>query len=145
MAERILIVDDEQCVRTIIVSMLASEYECREAADGFEALAVLDSGEDIALILADLVMPNLDGFGLLERVKDKYPSVPVIIVTAVHDVQCALRALRSGACEYFLKSFDREQLLAMVRWAIEKKHLERVRCPQCGSIFVPNKLQGSTP
>lgn len=143
MAERILVVDDESTVREIIASMLASEYECRQASDGLEALAVLDSGEDIALILADLVMPNLDGFGLLEHVNKKHPKIPVVMVTAVHDIQCCLRALRGGAYEYFLKPFSREQLLGMVRWAIERKHRQTVRCPQCGSIFVPKPLDST--
>lgn len=79
MAERILVVDDEEAVRTIVVSMLSSAaYECQEAVDGLEALALLDSGKEFDLLLSGLMMPDLDGIGLLERVKDKYSDIPFV-------------------------------------------------------------------
>ena len=89
-AGRILVVDDDKAVREVIAAMLApANYECREAASGVEALAVLESGEEFDLMLTDLMMPDLDGIALLERSKDKYPHMPVVIVTAVHDISVA--------------------------------------------------------
>jgi hypothetical protein len=70
-------------------------YECRDAAGGWEALALLKSGEHFDLVLADLMMDDLDGIGLLEGVKDKYPDIPVVIVTAVHDISVVLAAIRN--------------------------------------------------
>jgi len=126
MASRILVVDDEEVIRQIVASMLVSaNFECREAGDGLEALALLDSGEEFDLVLSGLMMPNLDGIALLERVKVTYPDLPVVIVTAVHDIQVALQSLRNGAYDYLMKPFEREQLLATVRRALELRRLRR--------------------
>jgi putative nucleotidyltransferase with HDIG domain len=123
--ERILVVDDEETIREIVCSMLTSaKYECRQAGSGMEALALLDSGEEFELMLSDLMMANLDGIGLLERTKERFPDMPVIMVTAVHDISVALAALRNGAYDYLLKPFEREQLLATVRRALENRRLK---------------------
>jgi putative nucleotidyltransferase with HDIG domain len=122
--ERILIVDDEEAIREIITSMLGSEYRCRGAGSGLEALAILESGEEFELMLSNLMMAELDGIGLLERTKVKYPDMPVVIVTAVCDVAVVLAAIRNGAYDYLLKPFTKEQLLAAVRRALENRRLK---------------------
>src|SRR5437588_8842390 len=125
MADRILVVDDEEPIREIVSSMLASaNYQCRQAASGLEALALLNSGEEFELMLSDLMMADLDGIGLLERTKEKYPDMPVVMVTAVHDISVALAAIRNGAYDYLLKPFEREQLLATVSRALENRRLK---------------------
>ncbi|HTC94005.1 MAG TPA: HD domain-containing phosphohydrolase [Terriglobales bacterium] len=122
--DKILVVDDEDSIREIVSSMLtAAGYQCRKAASGLEALNVLANGEEFSLVLSDLMMRDLDGIGLLEQTKLKYPEMPVIMVTAVHDVSVALGAIRNGAYDYLLKPFEREQLLASVRRAIETRRL----------------------
>ena len=75
----------------------AAGYQCRQAGSGVDALAVLNTGEDFALMLSDLMMRDLDGIGLLEQTKIKFPEMPVIMVTAVHDISVALAAIRNGA------------------------------------------------
>src|SRR5712691_4950074 len=122
--DKILVVDDEDSIREIVASMLtAAGHQCRKAASGVEALSILANGEEFSLILSDLMMRDLDGIGLLEQTKVKYPEMPVIMVTAVHDVSVALGAIRHGAYDYLLKPFEREQLLASVRRAIETRRL----------------------
>ncbi|PYX81511.1 MAG: two-component system response regulator [Acidobacteria bacterium] len=124
-ADRILVVDDEEPIREIVVSMLRSaRYECQQAASGVEALALLNSGEEFELMLSDLMMPEMDGSTLLERIKERYPDLPVVMVTAVHDISVALQAIRDGAYDYLLKPFEREQLLATVRRALENRRLK---------------------
>jgi len=124
-AERILVVDDEEAIREIVSSMLTTAgYACKQAGSGMEALAVLTSGEDFELMLSDLMMADLDGIGLLERTKEKYPDMPVVMVTAVHDISVALRAIRDGAYDYLLKPFEREQLLNTVSRALEHRRLK---------------------
>ncbi len=124
-AERILVVDDEETIREIVCSMLTScNYQCRQAASGLEALALLESGEEFELMLSDLMMAGLDGNGLLEKTKEKFPDMPVVMVTAVHDISVALAAIRNGAYDYLLKPFEREQLLATVRRALENRRLK---------------------
>ena len=125
MADRILVVDDEEAIREIVASMLAAAgYACKQAASGLEALALLKSGEEFELMLSDLMMAELDGIGLLERTKEKYPDMPVVMVTAVHDISVALDAIRNGAYDYLLKPFEREQLLATVSRALENRRLK---------------------
>ena len=124
-AERILVVDDEESIREVVSSMLNSaNYKCRQACSGLEALALLESGEEFELMLSDLMMAGLDGIGLLERTKEKFPDMPVVMVTAVHDITSALTAIRNGAYDYLLKPFEREQLLATVRRALENRRLK---------------------
>src|SRR6476469_6373239 len=124
-SDRILVVDDEEAIREIVASMLISaNYECRQASSGLEALALLNSGEQFELMLSDLMMAELDGIGLLERTKEKYPDMSVVMVTAVHDISVALKAIRNGAYDYLLKPFEREQLLNTVRRAMENRRLK---------------------
>ena len=77
MPDRILVVDDEEPIREIVASMLgAAGYSCKQAGSGTEALSILNSGEQFELMLSDLMMADLDGIGLLERTKEKYPVRP---------------------------------------------------------------------
>jgi cyclic di-GMP phosphodiesterase len=125
MPDRILVVDDEEAIREIVASMLTSAgYACKQAGSGMEALAVLNSGDEFELMLSDLMMADLDGIGLLERTKEKYPDMPVVMVTAVHDISVALAAIRNGAYDYLLKPFEREQLLNTVSRALENRRLK---------------------
>src|SRR5215469_9966952 len=124
MADRILVVDDEEPIREIVASMLGTAgYACKQAGSGVEALAVLTSGEEFELMLCDLMMADLDGFGLLERIKERYTDMPVAMVTAVNDISIARAAIRNGAYDYLLKPFEREQLLQMVCRCLEYRQL----------------------
>jgi putative nucleotidyltransferase with HDIG domain len=125
MPERILVVDDEEAIREIVSAILAAAgYACKQAGSGMEALALLNSGEQFELMLSDLMMADLDGIGLLERSKEKFPDMPVVMVTAVHDISVALAAISNGAYDYLLKPFEREQLLKSVARALEHRRLK---------------------
>jgi putative nucleotidyltransferase with HDIG domain len=124
-AERILIVDDEEPIRDLVSAMLSSaNYVCTQTESGKEALSLLSSGNQFELMLSDLMMPGMDGIALLEASKERFPDMPVIMVTAVTDVSVALGALRNGAYDYLLKPFERDQLLATVRRAMENRRLK---------------------
>ncbi len=69
-------------------------------------------------------MEGMDGLSLLARVRQEHPDIPVVMVTAVHDISVALTAIRNGAYDYLLKPFEREQLLAIVRRAMENRRLK---------------------
>src|SRR5213078_3568814 len=101
-----------------------ANFVCKQASSGKEALALLDSGEEYELMLSDLMMPVMDGIALLEASKERYPDMPVVMVTAVTDVSIALAAIRNGAYDYLLKPFERDQLLATVRRALENRRLK---------------------
>src|SRR3977135_1526072 len=124
--DRILVVDDEETIREIVCSMLAgAHFQTRQAASGVEAMALLESGEEFDLVLSDMLMAEMDGTALLARAKEKFPDVPVVMVTTVSDIQEALQALRHGAYDYLPKPFEREQLWAPGRRALENRRLKR--------------------
>lgn len=122
--ERILIVDDEEYIRDLICTILAAAgYQCTSVASGNAALALLGS-ETFELMLSDMRMSEMDGTVLLERSKEKYPDMPVIMVTAVNDLSEALSTIRNGAYDYLNKPFERDELLDRVRRALENRRLK---------------------
>ncbi len=124
--DRILVVDDEETIREIVCSMLGgAHFQTRQAANGIEALSILESDDEFDLVLSDLMMAEMDGIALLERAKERYPDMPIVMVTTVHDISVALQAIRNGAYDYLPKPFEREQLLATVRRALENRRLKR--------------------
>ncbi|HQF74796.1 MAG TPA: response regulator, partial [Syntrophales bacterium] len=104
--KKILVVDDEVNMRLVLKAMLTKEgYEVETAADGLEALALLKR-HDVTACVTDLRMPRLDGMGLLNRMAEEYPAVPVILITAHGTVATAVDALKKGAFDYITKPFD---------------------------------------
>src|ERR1017187_2680247 len=122
--ERILVVDDNDSVLEIISSMLTNAgYDCRTVTSGQKAIAALQTDGSYALLLCDLAMEDMDGFAVLQRAKRLQAHMPIVMVTAVHDISVALEAIRGGAYDYLLKPFEREQLIATVRRALENRRL----------------------
>lgn len=125
MGERILVVeDDETGLESLVSTLHAADYVCRKARDGSKALSALDSGEEFALVLSDLVVPGIDGLGLLDHVKTRCPDTPVVLKTAPSDIAFARAAIRDGAYDYLLQPFERDELLLVVRRALEYRRLK---------------------
>ncbi len=123
--ERILVVDDENTIRDVVCSILnQAGFESHPVVSGKEALALLRSDETYSVVLSDVIMEGMDGLSLLARIRQEHPDIPVVMVTAVHDISVALAAIRNGAYDYLLKPFEREQLLAIVRRAMENRRLK---------------------
>ena len=123
--ERILVVDDEDLIREIICSVLKQAgFVCHPVTSGDQALATLKSDGGYSVVVSDVIMNGMDGLTLLSKIRVDYPDIPVVMVTAVHDISVALAAIRNGAYDYLLKPFEREQLLASVRRAVEIRHLK---------------------
>ena len=118
--ERILIVDDEGSVRSIVSALLERSGYATNCANGAEeALARLKEYPWYDLVLSDVMMPDLDGLALLDQIAVDYPGTPVVMFTAVHDIHVATNAFRRGAIDYLLKPFERNQLLNVVTRAVE--------------------------
>jgi len=123
--ERILVVDDEELIREIICSVLSQAgFACQPVSSGVEALSILHSDDGYSVVVSDVIMDAMDGLTFLSKVRLEHPDLPVVMVTAVHDISVALAAIRNGAYDYLLKPFEREQLLASVRRAVENRRLK---------------------
>ncbi|HTN52783.1 MAG TPA: sigma-54 dependent transcriptional regulator [Anaeromyxobacter sp.] len=120
---RVLVVDDDPGVRYTLREILAGEgLEVEEAGDGVEALERLQA-RPAPLLLTDLRMPRLDGMELLREVLAKSPSTRVVLITAHGSEREAVLAMKAGAFDYFKKPFETEELLAVVRRAVEAVRL----------------------
>jgi DNA-binding NtrC family response regulator len=123
--ERVLVSDDEESIREILVQMLGlGGFRCRSFAGGGQALELLDSGERFDLMTSDLLNSPRNGTWVLEQMRDKYPEIPVLIVSTVQDSQVAVQCIRNGAYDYLPKPFEREQFLICVRRALEYRRLK---------------------
>jgi len=118
---RILVVDDEAPVRSMIASTLERQgYDVQLACSGNEALEILELNA-FDLVLTDLVMQDGNGINLLERIRGQQPQLPVVMVTAIHDIGVAIDSMRRGAYDYLLKPFERENLVNIVERALEHR------------------------
>lgn len=122
---RILVVDDHAQNLELIQAYLEGEgYEVIAARNGREALAKA-SGEEPDLILLDVMMPDLSGYQVCERLKgnEKITSIPVIMVTALQQLEDKQKALEAGADDFLSKPVDRIELLTRVRSLLKVRHL----------------------
>lgn len=121
--EKVLVVDDEEAIREVVSTLLEAQgYRCTICANGRLALDSFRA-DTFDLVLSDIVMPEMDGLKLLSELRRDDPDVPVIMVTAMHDIAIALEAIRAGAYDYILKPFEKDQLYLSVRRALEHRRL----------------------
>ena len=128
----ILAVDDEQAVQTSLSVMFRKwkDLELDLAEDGQEALEKLAQrdhdleGTSYEVLISDVLMPRLDGLGLLEAVRERYPAIPVIMLTGVQDVTTPVQAFRLGAIDYLQKPFQSEELRAAIDNALASREAE---------------------
>jgi len=121
---RILVVDDEESVRSMFAVYLAEKYECTTAASCQEALAHL-AVESYALVISDMTMPGRNGVELLREVVLRYPETIVIMVSGVDRTQRVRDALRLGAFDYLIKPCELDVLGVSVERALEHRALSR--------------------
>ena len=119
--ERILVVEDNADLRDYIVLILEGNYQVSSARNGREAWSLLSEGPRPDLIVSDLMMPEMDGFGLLEKVKgsDELRHLPFVMLTARADVSVRLQALRTGVDDYLTKPFSEEELQVRIEKLLE--------------------------
>ncbi|REJ93459.1 MAG: response regulator [Planctomycetota bacterium] len=123
---RVLVVDDSAVDREIVGGLLkkAGDFEVTHAPDGAAALKSIEESLPDAIV-TDLLMPNVDGYALVEAVKEEYPSVPVILMTGKGSEGVAVRALQHGAASYVPKACLAEDLIPTVQRVIAASHEDR--------------------
>src|SRR5262249_7654496 len=120
---KILVVDDEEAIREVVSTMLqAKGYDCTAVNNGRAAQEYVKRTTP-DLVLSDMIMPDMDGIKLLDWLREYDPEGPVIMVTAIHDISCALEAIRRGAYDYILKPFEQDQLFLGVGRALQHRRL----------------------
>lgn len=112
----ILVADDEEQFRHYVVRALKSEgYETIEAADGVEALKLLEGGALVDLVICDLIMPKLGGVGLVKEAAKKFPGLKVMLISGyVDNVEAISKDLGFEAC-FLRKPFTPEELMAAIK------------------------------
>lgn len=130
--QKILIVDDSEINRAMLKEILGEGYEYLEAENGLRAIEILRRRTDIALVLLDLIMPEMDGFDVL-RVMQCYAwqeEIPVIVISAAEDTRSVERAYDMGVADYIHRPFERVMVLRRVKNALmlyaKQKRLTRL-------------------
>jgi len=118
----ILVVDDERGVRQSFYMVLKDEFKVLLAESGKEAIDIF-SKNAVDLILLDILLPDIDGVDLLERLKEMDPNTEIIMVTAVKEIQTAVKAIKLGAYEYIIKPFVVDEVITVIHHALEKHSL----------------------
>lgn len=125
----IWIVDDDQSIRFVLEkALLRDNLPTRSFTNARDVLTALDSEDDKGpqVLVSDIRMPGGSGLDLLDKVKAKFPGLPVIIMTAYSDLDSAVSAFQGGAFEYLPKPFDVPKAVELIRRAVEESQREEV-------------------
>lgn len=116
--ERILIVEDDTAISNLVkLNLSMVSYETKQAYDGEEALKLLEE-EKFDLVLLDVMLPKIDGFTLMEKIKHR--DIAVIFLTAKESIQDKVKGLKLGADDYIVKPFESIELLARVEAVLRR-------------------------
>ncbi|MEL6633090.1 MAG: tetratricopeptide repeat protein [Bacteroidota bacterium] len=136
---RVLVVEDHPDMQRFIESLLAEKYQTLMASNGKQALEILRS-ETVDLVVSDVMMPEMDGYTLLERMKqdEVFQYIPVVMLTALDSEDCRLRALTVGVDDYLTKPFSPQEIMARVDNLIHRYEARR----EMWQEILNEKLQG---
>ncbi len=123
--EKILVVEDERHMREIIKMLLEQEgFDVLTAADGTQGIQSLES-EIFNLVITDIRMPGVDGFGILKRAREISPDTAIIMITAFGTMESTVEAMKMGAYGYVHKPFKIDEIRIMVNKALDKQKMQR--------------------
>jgi len=143
-SERILIVDDEDIVVRSCLRALAAEGRVIDSAtNGAEALERVEAARYDVLVL-DIMMPNVDGLEVLQRVKESHPDIEIVMVTGLSQIDTAVRSMKLGAFDYIPKPFDPEELRLVVERALERRRPAQEAAPGADCYRFEN-IVGTSP
>jgi putative nucleotidyltransferase with HDIG domain len=121
-AGKILIIDDEPNVLSVLVSLLETDYQCTSAASANEALWHLNN-DKYDVILSDVMMPGMNGFELMGEIRGADPDAVIVLISGNLNIRSAIEALRRGAFDYVTKPFSLDNVEAVVHRALRHKLL----------------------
>ena len=143
-----MIVEDDHMQRQMLTTLLERKLEFKSCAaqHGREALEMLNSGyhETIKLIILDVDMPVMDGIETLEILAQKYPAIPVIMLTGSHDIQDAVKAMKLGATDFLSKPYEGDRMMVTVKNALKmstlSKEVLRLKSEKQGTLTFDNLI-----
>ena len=132
----ILVAEDDRALNKLVCTALeGSGYRAVSCPDGLQALAAFEeNGAD--MLVTDIMMPGLDGFGLAERVRKSDKKIPILFMTALDDKPAKLRGYALGADDYVVKPFDPDILLLRVGALLRRADIERSRTLTAGDLVM---------
>ncbi len=138
---KILIVDDEKAICDLIdMNLSAAGYSCKSVQDGLKAIDMIES-EDYDLILLDVMLPGVDGYDIMEYIRPL--KIPVIFITAKHEVKDRVKGLKLGAEDYLVKPFDMVELVARVE-VVLRRFRKTQKLLQVGDVVVDTEARKVT-
>ena len=148
MTQSVLIVENDRTQRQMLASLLQDklDYKSRTAGNGREALEMLetDTEKTIKLIILDLNMPVMGGMETLEIVHQKYPLIPVIILTGNNDIEMAVQAMKLGAVDFLTKPYEKNRIMITIRNALKintlSKEISRLKNEKDGTFTFENLI-----
>src|SRR3954471_2154929 len=118
--QKILVIDDDRDMCLLLKRFLSKHgFEVEEANTAKRATEMLDATE-YDLVLCDFRLDNIDGKTMLVRIKEKYPHMPVIIITGYSDIKIAVEVMKLGAYDYITKPLFPDEIILTIRKALEK-------------------------
>ena len=128
--KKILVIDDEKSIRFIIENTLKNEFDVISLPNGQEGLSYLEIGNFPDMIICDLVMPELNGFEFLERIKTSgfFDDIPIMILSGREWSQDKIKCFELGAEDYVVKPFNPSEVVARIkrRLAVRERFLSRI-------------------
>lgn len=130
---KILVVDDEKSICDLIdLNLSASGYHCQSVQNGLDAINLIEK-ENFDLILLDIMLPGADGYDVMEYIRPL--KIPVIFITAKHEVKDRVKGLKLGADDYLVKPFDVVELIARVE-AVLRRYNKTEKLLAAGDVVV---------
>ena len=135
---KILIVDDEKAICDLIdMNLSAAGYSCKTVQNGLDALDMIEK-EQFDLVLLDIMLPGADGYDIMEYIRPL--KIPVIFITAKHEVKDRVKGLKLGAEDYLVKPFDVVELIARVEVVLRRFHKTQ-KVLQAGDVLVDTEAR----
>lgn len=144
--QRILVADDVEINRTLLCHMLGNEYEVKTASDGEQVLEILEMSDDTAALILDLHMPRMDGFSVMERMREHgwMRRIPVLVITSEVAPEIENRCFELGVSDFIHKPFDESVVRQRVKNTVElflcKKELEQKVESQTEALKKQNEI-----
>lgn len=123
MKKKILVIDDELSIRLLLENFLKKEYDVTTKNDGLEALKWLEAGNIPDLVVADIQMPNLDGYEFIKNVRASgyFRDIPLIMLSGIESSSEKVKCLKLGANDYIVKPFNPEELSVRIELLLARK------------------------